>query len=106
AFGALHNFELHLLPLGEGAETVRLDRRVMAEDVFTAAVLRDEAVALGVVEPLHSSSRHSRQVLRENGPAEMAGPGARCFPPIARGYVRGTGKAVKRLRRAFRRGGG
>src|SRR5436305_2536072 len=69
---ALHHFELHLLPLGKSAEAVRLDRRVVAEDVLTAPALGDEAVALGVVEPLHSSSRHSRLTLRENGSAEIA----------------------------------
>src|ERR1700682_61375 len=63
--GTLDHFELDLLPLREGAEALGLDGGVVAENVFTAAVLRDEAEALGVVEPLHSSSRHSKPVLLE-----------------------------------------
>jgi len=44
--------------LGEGAEPVRLDGGVVAEHVVAPAVLRDEAEALRIVEPLHSTSSH------------------------------------------------
>src|ERR671935_1214287 len=56
--GAARHVELHLLPLGEGAEPLRLDGGVVAEHVVAAAVLRDEAEALRIVEPLHSTSSH------------------------------------------------
>ena len=60
ALGALDDVELDLLALREAAEAVGLDGRVVAEHVLAAAILRDEAEALRVVEPLHRSSCHSR----------------------------------------------
>src|SRR5512142_2742942 len=59
ALRALHHVELDLLTLGEALEAVPLDRAVVAEHVLTTVVLRDEAEALRVVEPLHGASRHS-----------------------------------------------
>src|SRR5688500_143738 len=50
---ALHDVELHGLALGERLEALTLDRAVVDEAVLLAAVGRDEAKALGVVEPLH-----------------------------------------------------
>lgn len=47
----LRHVEFDLLPFGQRAETVRLNGRLMAEDI-TAAFLCDEAVALRIVEPL------------------------------------------------------
>ena len=54
---ALLNVEFDFLALGEGPVTGHLDRRVVDEHVH-AIGLRDEAVALLAVEPLHYSGRH------------------------------------------------
>src|SRR5512138_2327381 len=54
----LRHVELDLLALGEGAEPLRLDGGVVAEDVVAAAVLRDEAETLRVIEPLHGTGSH------------------------------------------------
>ncbi len=51
ALGTVYDFELDALTLFEGAEAGALDCRVVDEHVTTALAL-DEAVALGVVEPL------------------------------------------------------
>src|SRR5687768_7042442 len=58
ALRPLGHFELHLLTLGQRAEAVRRDGAVVAENVLTAIVLRDEPKALRIVEPLHCSSSH------------------------------------------------
>ena len=52
ALRAPRNFELHLLPLREGAESVGPNRGVVAEHVLAAVRLRDEAEALRIIEPL------------------------------------------------------
>lgn len=57
---ALGQVEGDLLPFRESAEAIHLDGGVVAEHVFTAAVLHDEAETLRVVEPLHSTSCHLR----------------------------------------------
>src|SRR5262249_12381587 len=49
--------ELDLIALSEALEALPLDGGVMHEHVL-AALLRDEAEALRVVEPLHSSRCH------------------------------------------------
>src|SRR6516164_8100830 len=49
--------ELDPLALGQGLESLALDRREMHEHVL-AALLRDETEALRVVEPLHCTNRH------------------------------------------------
>ena len=54
AFGALRDLELNGLSLLQGFKAFRLDRGVMHEHVRTG-LPGDEAVALGVVEPLHGS---------------------------------------------------
>src|SRR5208282_2187315 len=54
---ALLNVEFDFLALGEGPVSGHLDRRVVDEHVH-AIGLRDEAVALLAVEPLHNSGRH------------------------------------------------
>jgi hypothetical protein len=54
ALGALGHVELHRLALLKALETSRLDRREMHKNVF-ATLTADEAVAFGVVEPLHRS---------------------------------------------------
>src|SRR5215217_513313 len=58
ALGAPGDIELHLLAFGQGAEAVRLDGRVVAEQVLAPAVLGDEAEALRIVEPLHGTGCH------------------------------------------------
>src|SRR6266540_2375940 len=57
ALGPRRHVELDHLPLSERAVAGRLDRAEMHEDVL-AGLLRDEAVALVGVEPLHGSNRH------------------------------------------------
>src|SRR5256886_14116623 len=49
------HFELHRLPFGERLETVHLDRREVHEHVL-ARLLLNEAVPLGVIEPLDRKS--------------------------------------------------
>jgi hypothetical protein len=53
ALGALLHVELNLLTFRQGPEAFDLDRRVVAENVFAATVLRDETKALRIVEPFH-----------------------------------------------------
>src|SRR6185312_11136808 len=74
ALGALADVELHLLPLGEGAEAVGLNRGVVAEDILAAVVLRNEAETLRVVEPLHSTACHVADFFLENGADSPSGP--------------------------------
>src|SRR3954466_11294247 len=52
---ALGEFERHLLSLLEGLVPATFDGGVVDEDVFTAVLGCDEAVALLTVEPLHDS---------------------------------------------------
>jgi hypothetical protein len=56
--GATRHFKFNLLSLLKGAEPIHLDRGVVAENIFSAAILREETEALCIVEPLDSSSRH------------------------------------------------
>src|SRR5262245_28239221 len=56
--GPLDHIELHLLTLGQALEALSLDGGEVDEDIL-APFLLDEAVTLGVVEPLHFSSSHS-----------------------------------------------
>ena len=51
------NFELNNLSLGEGFETIHLDRGEVNENVF-ARLLFNEPVPLGVIEPFDLPSRH------------------------------------------------
>ena len=51
------------LALAERAEALRLDRRLVDEEVLAAAARRDEAEALLRVEPLDGTLRHGRPVL-------------------------------------------
>ena len=67
AFRSLRHFVLDLLTLGEAAEPLHLDCGVMDEHVLASAIRCDEAVALRVVEPLHSACRHPSS-LSESGP--------------------------------------
>jgi len=54
AFGALRQVELHGLTLLKALETSRLDCREMHKNV-SATLTANEAVALGVIEPLYCS---------------------------------------------------
>src|ERR1700760_3812248 len=56
---ALRGLELDALVLFERLVAVARDGRVVDEDVRATAVRSDEAEALFVVEPLHSSLRHA-----------------------------------------------
>src|SRR5688572_13505536 len=58
AFRSLGGLKLHTLALIERPESGRLDCTVMDENVRTAAVHGDEAVALFGIEPLNGSLRH------------------------------------------------
>src|SRR5512135_137799 len=55
---SLRDFEGHLLALFQRLEPRALNSAVMREEVLTAAVRRNEAVALRIVEPLNRTCRH------------------------------------------------
>src|SRR5262249_40048783 len=57
------NLELYFLTFGECLETFHTDSREVNEHIFPA-VLLNEAVPLGVIEPLHLPSGHSSCLLR------------------------------------------
>src|SRR5437867_886180 len=56
-FRAASDLELHAVPFGQALEALSLDGAEVNEHVL-AALLRDEAEALRVVEPLHCSLCH------------------------------------------------
>src|SRR2546422_3580489 len=56
--GPLGDLEFHLVALAQALEALGLNCAVVNEHVL-AAVLRDETVPLGLVEPLHSSFCHT-----------------------------------------------
>src|SRR4051794_38749538 len=58
SLAALLRLVLDAGALRQGPEPVHLDVGVVDEEVLPPLVRRDEAVALRVVEPLHSSGRH------------------------------------------------
>src|SRR5712691_1183326 len=58
ALRPLLHLVLHLRALGQALEALAADRAVVDEDVLATIVLRDEAVTLVVVEPLHGSGCH------------------------------------------------
>jgi len=57
ALRSLRHLEFHALPFLQAAETARLDRREVHEDVL-ATLAADETISLGVVEPLYCSLFH------------------------------------------------
>src|SRR3989440_9388574 len=82
SFVASLHLELHYLPFSERLEAVHLDGREVHEHVL-AALLFNEAVPLGIIEPLHLSLSHSFCLLRSHpfpwgavapGPAPMSSP--------------------------------
>jgi hypothetical protein len=58
AFRAFDHLELDRLPLGEGAESTRLDCRKMHKQVTLSRVTADKAITLAVVKPFHYSFFH------------------------------------------------
>src|SRR6266478_2572284 len=56
---AFRNIKYDFLSLFKSAEPFRLYRRVVQEDVFAAAILRNESKPFCIVEPLHCTSGHS-----------------------------------------------
>src|SRR5450631_1974258 len=54
ALGPFGNLKLHTLAFLQAAESARLDRREMHENIF-AALPADKAVAFGIVKPLYCS---------------------------------------------------
>src|SRR5260370_17067044 len=72
--GALGDLELNRIALGETTEPLSLDRREVDEHIWTR-LLRDEAKALRVVEPLHLTLCHtvSTSALRGTAP-DTCGP--------------------------------
>jgi hypothetical protein len=56
--GACRHLKLYLLAFDQLAIPLHIDGRVMHKDILAAIVGRNEAVALGIVEPLHRSGRH------------------------------------------------
>src|SRR6266496_1898361 len=62
-FVALLHFKLHHLALRERLEAVHLDGREVHEHIL-ATLLFNEAVALGIIEPLHLSLSHSLRLLQ------------------------------------------
>src|SRR2546427_9834441 len=69
ALGTLRDLELHRVALGQAAEAFGLDRREVDKHVRTR-LLRDEAKALRVIEPLHFTLCHTvaSSVLRGTAP--------------------------------------
>jgi hypothetical protein len=66
----LRDGKLHLLALRERAEALRLDRRLVHEEIFAAVLGGDEPEALGVVEPLHRPPLSRRR--RHRNPRTLA----------------------------------
>src|SRR6266478_7510539 len=60
--GSFNDGELNRLAFLQAAETVRLDRREMHENVF-AILAADKPVAFCVIEPLHCSLFHVKHFL-------------------------------------------
>src|SRR6266702_1410320 len=58
ALRSLLDLKAHLLPLLKGLEALRLHFRKMSKQVFAAIVWRNEAKALRIVKPLHSTGCH------------------------------------------------
>ena len=58
AFRSLRDIELHFLAFLQRLETITLDDAVMHEYIL-AILRRDEAIALGVIKPLHFPFCHS-----------------------------------------------
>src|SRR3954462_8174906 len=86
SLGALGDLVLHLLTFREAAESLHLDGGVVDEHVLAAAIRRDEAVALRVVEPLHGTCRHSGSAFRKRLPRRALETIALRGPDRSRGH--------------------
>src|SRR5690606_11660005 len=64
ALRALHHFEADALAFLQRAEAIGVDRGIVDEHVVAAVLGRDEAEALGVVEPLHGTESHAQPLGR------------------------------------------
>src|SRR5207248_9502064 len=80
AFRALFDLVLDLRAFGEALEALAGDRAEVNEDVVAAVGLRDEAVALRVVEPLHGSGCH---VFHLPAPSRTCSGGVIALPVLA-----------------------
>src|SRR6266516_4621200 len=80
--GALSDLELDALSLVQRAVAVRLDGRVVDENVL-AAVHGDEAVALLVVEPLHGALCHVHSLLGAFPAPPFVVPGSSLVGPAS-----------------------
>jgi len=65
SLGTFLNIESDLLPFLEGLEAGTLDRAEVDEDVLTAAILGNESVTLGFVEPFDSACSHRKLTCKE-----------------------------------------
>src|SRR5690606_1010159 len=64
ALRTLHHFEADALAFLQRAEAIGVDRGIMDEHVVAAVLGRDEAEALGVVEPFHGTESHAQPLGR------------------------------------------
>jgi len=78
---AARHLELDLITLAEALEALGLDGAVVDEDVL-ATVLGDEAETLRVVEPLHSSLCHARNLSSGSSAPVVLPPLGRGCPPL------------------------
>jgi hypothetical protein len=78
----LRDGKLHLLALRERAEALRLDRRLVHEEIFAAVLGGDEPEALGVVEPLHRPPLSRRRRHRNPRTLALRMLGLDFFPPL------------------------
>jgi hypothetical protein len=65
AFRAGFDLEGDLLSFFQALETSRVDCGKMGKQIFAASVWRNEAEALGIVEPPHTSSSHCMHLVTE-----------------------------------------
>src|SRR5438876_5654473 len=96
ALGTASHLELDLVTLGQALEALGLDRTVVNEDVFPT-LLCDEPVALRIVEPLHMSLCHSRDL-------SWGSESPVCLPPEWRSYLPKLEGKEKRRAVTVRRG--
>src|SRR5215208_5161533 len=96
------DLELDFLPFREGLEAVHLNRREVDEHVL-ATLLLNEAVALGIIEPLHLPRSHTICLQRSISIPAHAGCWASTAVVLAGAYIGQNGIFVKRTRRAARR---
>src|ERR1043166_8296791 len=75
------DLELHLLTFGEALEPIHLDGGEVDEHIFST-VLFDEAITLGVIEPLHLPSCHRSCLLQDESVLHVVVPG-KPFPTCA-----------------------